>query len=167
LLLPLPIVESQQPYDIERDVLARWDHDELFPRGQAIEFMRQTIRNNPGEVVLLAIAPLTNVALLFAADPDIPRLLKGLVMMAGVFTHAIPSAGLREWNALLDPHATAMVYRAGARTHRSVGLDVTHDTIFDAIVLIEWPGRRSNPESLFCCVVRPGTLWVPRDATES
>ena len=30
-----------------------------------------------------------------------------------------------EWNAILDPHATAMVYRAAVSPHRSVGLDVT------------------------------------------
>jgi inosine-uridine nucleoside N-ribohydrolase len=132
LLVPLPPVESQQPYDAERAVLARWDHDEVFPRGQAIEFMRQTIRAHPGEVVLLAIGPLTNIALLFAVDPAIPQLLKELVMMAGVFTHTIRGAGLREWNALLDPHATAMVYRANVAMHRSVGLDVTHDLRLDA-----------------------------------
>jgi inosine-uridine nucleoside N-ribohydrolase len=125
LLVPLPAVEPRQPYDIERAVLERWDHEEVFPRGQAIEFMRQTIRDQPGEVILLAIGPLTNIALLFAVDPQIPRLLKGLVMMAGVFESHSSSAGLREWNALLDPHATAMVYRADIGMHRSIGLNVT------------------------------------------
>ena len=131
-IVPLRAVESQQPYDVERSVLAQWDHDEVFPRGQAIEFMRQTIRDHPGEVVLLAIGPLTNIALLFAVDPDIPRLLRGLVLMAGVFTHAIPGAGLREWNAQLDPHATAMVYQAAVVMHRSIGLDVTYQIKLDA-----------------------------------
>jgi purine nucleosidase len=125
LLVPLPSVEPRQPYDIERAVLERWDHEEVFPRGQAIEFMRQTIRGQPGEVILLAIGPLTNIALLFAVDPEIPSLLKGLVMMAGVFTSRNSGTGLREWNALLDPHATAMVYRAAVGIHRSIGLDVT------------------------------------------
>jgi inosine-uridine nucleoside N-ribohydrolase len=131
LLARLPTFESQ-PGDPEGAALAGWEHDTTFPRGQAIEFMRQTIRKHPGEVVLLAIGPLTNIALLFAADPEIPRLLNGLVMMAGLFTRAIPAAGPREWNALLDPHATAMVYRAGVAAHRSVGLDVTFDMRLDA-----------------------------------
>jgi inosine-uridine nucleoside N-ribohydrolase len=123
LLAPLPAVEPRLPYDVERAVLERWDHEELFPRGQAIEFMRQTIRAQPGEVTLLAIGPLTNIALLFAVDPQIPSLLKGLVMMAGMFVNE--GAGVREWNAMLDPHATAMVYRAQVADHRSIGLDVT------------------------------------------
>jgi purine nucleosidase len=33
--------------------------------------------------------------------------------------------GFLEWNALLDPHAAAMVYRTPVRIHRSIGLDVT------------------------------------------
>jgi len=85
ILAPLPAVEARQSYAIEHAVLERWDHEEVFPRGQAVEFLRRTIRDNPGEVILLAIGPLTNVALLFAVDPEIPSLLKGLVMMAGRF----------------------------------------------------------------------------------
>jgi inosine-uridine nucleoside N-ribohydrolase len=126
LLAPLPSFEGAPSFDdAEQGVLDRWEHDREFPRGQAVEFMRQAIRAHPGEVVLLAVGPLTNVALLFAVDPDIPRLLKGLVMMAGTFTGRLPEAGPREWNARLDPHASAMVYRAAVATHRSVGLDVT------------------------------------------
>jgi inosine-uridine nucleoside N-ribohydrolase len=37
-----------------------------------------------------------------------------------------------EWNALLDPHATAIVYRAPVRIHRSIGLDVTMRVTMDA-----------------------------------
>ena len=135
LLVPLPSVESQPPYDVEGAILARWEHDQTFPRGQAVEFMRQTIRRYPGEVVLLAIGPMTNVALLFAADPEISRLLKSLVMMAGVFAERMPGADLREWNARLDPHATAIVYRAAVGLHRSVGLDVTRHVRMDAAEL--------------------------------
>jgi inosine-uridine nucleoside N-ribohydrolase len=132
LLLPLPAVEPRQTYDVEQAVLDKWPHDREFPRGQAIEFMRRTIRQHPGEVVLLAIGPLTNVALLFAVDPDIPRMLKGAVLMAGAFTDRARAVMAREWNALLDPHATAMVYRAGVARHRSVGLDATLEVVMEA-----------------------------------
>jgi inosine-uridine nucleoside N-ribohydrolase len=125
LLVPLPTMEPRASYAIERAVLDRWDHDEMYPRGQAIEFMRQTIRAQPGEVILLAIGPLTNIALLFAVDPEIPSLLKGLVIMAGAFANHRLVAGQREWNAMLDPHATTMAYRAAVDIHRSIGLDVT------------------------------------------
>jgi inosine-uridine nucleoside N-ribohydrolase len=45
--------------------------------------------------------------------------------MCGVFTERLPGIGPLEWNARLDPHATAIVYNAAVSVHRSVGLDVT------------------------------------------
>jgi purine nucleosidase len=128
-----PLLSSQrQPRAPQAAALSRWAHKNAFVRGQAIEFMRQTICSHPGEVTLLAIGPLTNVALLFAVDPAIPTLLKRLVLMCGVFTNRLPRVGPLEWNAICDPHAAAMVYRASATIHRSIGLDVTCQVTMDA-----------------------------------
>jgi len=112
--------------------LRKWEHDKEFPRGQAIEFLRRTINEHPGEVILLTIGPLTNIGLLFRVDPEIPLLLKGLVMMCGVFTNRRAGVGPLEWNAIGDPHATAMVYRSVISIHRSIGLDVTTRVTMDA-----------------------------------
>ena len=117
------LIEQKQPKARQADALGGWSHATDFPRGEAIEFMRRTIRAHPGEVTLLPIGPLTNVALLFATDPEIPSLLGGLMLMGGSFWSGV--RGSMEWNAILDPHATAMVYRAAVSPHRSVGLDVT------------------------------------------
>lgn len=123
LLFPM-----RQPHAPQAAALDRWKHERTFPQGEAIPFLRQTIRAHPGEVTLLGIGPLTNIALLFSIDAEIPLLLKQLVLMCGVFQ---PQNALgvslpeREWNALNDPHATAIVYRAPVRIHRSLGLDVT------------------------------------------
>lgn len=119
------LIPQRQPEAPQAAVLANWPHDTAFPQGQAVEFLRQTIRQFPGEVTLLTIGPLTNIALLFKVDPDIPALLRALVMMAGVFTNRQAGVGPAEWNARLDPHATAIVYGARVAEHRSVGLDVT------------------------------------------
>lgn len=119
------LIPQKQTHATQASALERWPHKTKFPRGQAVEFLRQTIRANPGEVVLLAIGPFTNVAALFAADEEIPSLLKSLVLMGGVFTHRLANVGPLEWNALLDPAATAIVYRTRPPVHRSIGLDVT------------------------------------------
>ncbi len=107
-------------------------HDTLFPKGQAVEFMRKTIREHPGEITLLTIGPLTNVALLFSIDPEIPRLLKDVVSMAGVYTNRYAGLPPVEWNVTLDPHAAAIVFRAPVASHRIVGLDVTHLVTMEA-----------------------------------
>ena len=119
------LVTQQQEYAPQADTLAQFPHRKDFPPNTAVEFMRQTIRRRPGEITLLAIGPLTNVALLFAVDPEIPRLLKGLVLMCGRFNLTVPYPSPREWNAMCDPHATAIVYRTPVSSHISIGLDVT------------------------------------------
>lgn len=119
------LIKQKQPQATQARALERWEHDTQFPEGEAVEFMRRTIRSNPGEITLLAIGPLTNIALLFSIDPEIPKLLKSLVLMCGVFTYRLPDIGPVEWNAICDPHATAIVYRTPVAVHRSIGLDVT------------------------------------------
>jgi len=101
------------------------DYRKDFPQNTAIEFMRQTIRANPGQITLLAIGPMTNVGLLFCVDPEIPSLLKDLVLMCGRF---FKPGG--EWNAVNDIYATAVTYGQGPQAkparHVSYGLDVTN-----------------------------------------
>lgn len=105
--------------------LGDWPHRSDFPTGEWLAFMQDTIRRHPGEITLLAIGPMTNVGLLFAYDPELPALLKRLVLMCGAFTDRFSHIVECEWNARVDPYATAMVYHAAAPVHRSVGLDVT------------------------------------------
>ncbi|NLL11802.1 MAG: nucleoside hydrolase [Fibrobacter sp.] len=93
----------------------------------AIDFLHKTIIGNPGEITLLSIGPLTNIALLFTRYPETAGLLKQLVLMCGVFHYELP--GLQdmesEWNASVDPAASSIVYKSMVPVHRSVGLDVT------------------------------------------
>jgi len=97
--------------------------------------LRHTIRAYPGEVTLLTIGPLTNIALLFASDPEIPALLKQIVLMAGLYDTARVKnwrGGKWEWNIWCDPHAAAIVYRAPVKVQRSIGLDVTTQVTMEA-----------------------------------
>lgn len=110
-----------QPLVPQYDVIAGEPHRLDRPENAAVPFLRETIRARPGEVVLLTVGPLSNIATLFALDPEIPSLLKGIVSMAGVFF----APERREWNALVDPEAAAIVYAAERPPHRTFGLDVT------------------------------------------
>jgi len=119
------LIAQKQPLCPQADALDNWPHVTDFPKNQAVDFLRQTIHAHPGEITLLTIGPLTNIALLFALDPEIPALLKGLVMMGGVFASSGYGDKPLEWNIILDPHAAAIVYRTTVPIHRSIGLDVT------------------------------------------
>jgi inosine-uridine nucleoside N-ribohydrolase len=129
---PLMISQIQRKAD-QASRLMNWKHDKKFPNGEAIEFMRKTIRDNPNEVLLLSIGPLTNIALLFRTDPEIPKLLKGMVSMAGAFKYRFPELSLREWNAYLDPHASHIVYNTRMKNHISIGQDVTCKIIMSEV----------------------------------
>src|SRR5918996_3041230 len=61
--------EQRQKIAQQADVLPRWTHQTDFPKGQAVEFLVQTIQANPGEVTLLTVGPLTNAGLLFSNYP--------------------------------------------------------------------------------------------------
>lgn len=124
--------EQRQPVAQQAAARPRWPHQSEFPRGQALDFLRRTIRSHPGEVTLLTIGPLTNAAQLFQADPEIAGLLKGLVLMGGCFNPASPQYERVEWNVAGDVLASEIVYRAPVRVHRSLGLDVTQRVVMGA-----------------------------------
>lgn len=121
-----PLLVEQRQSEAQQAVrLSNWPHDQEFPDLPAIQFLADQILSNPGEVTLLTIGPLTNAALLFAVYPETISALEQLVMMCGVFTNEPDNPWKMEWNAMLDPHATEMVFNARVGVHRSVGLDVT------------------------------------------
>jgi inosine-uridine nucleoside N-ribohydrolase len=97
----------------------------------AHRFMIETVRAHPGEVTLLAVGPLTNLALALADDPQIASLVKQVVIMGGAFGtvgvlgNVTPAA---EANILGDPDAADIVFGA-AWPVAIVGLDVTQRTI--------------------------------------
>ena len=126
------IIEQQQKIAQQAKSLEKWSHKKDFPKGQAIEFMRRTIRENPDEVILLTIGPLTNIGLLFKVDAEIPSLLKGFVMMCGYFHHRIEGWNKLEWNAKGDYHASDIVYRSNIKIHRSIGIDVTSQVTMES-----------------------------------
>ncbi len=111
-----------QPEVPQYTAIAAMKHRRDWPAHTAVDFLRRTIRSHPGEITLLTIGPLGNIALLFAVDPEIPLLLKRIVSMAGIFYGAPQD---REWNILVDPVAASMVYSTSRAQHVSFGLDVT------------------------------------------
>ena len=113
-----------QPKAGQAAALPKWPHREDFPPATAIEFMRRTIRERPGEITLLSVGPMTNIGLLFATDPEIPSLLKDYVLMGGKFQAGSPGRW-DEWNVRCDPEAAAIAYQRGPQGMRSTGLDVT------------------------------------------
>jgi purine nucleosidase len=102
------------------------------PRGpvdlRAVEMIIQTILGAPGEVTLVALGPLTNLALAARVEPRITQAVREVVIMGGALRvpgNVTPEA---EFNIYVDPHAAQIVFSAGWPV-RLVSLDVTQQTV--------------------------------------
>jgi purine nucleosidase len=118
-------VEPRQPLAQQAESLARWPHDESFPERDAADFMAEVIARNPGEVTLLAVGPMTNVARLLERHPGAAAQLKQVVLMAGRFGPEQIGGRAAEWNVYCDSHAAAAVFATKLPRLASLGLDVT------------------------------------------
>jgi purine nucleosidase len=93
-----------------------------------IDFLIEKILAAPGEITLVAIAPLTNVALAIRQEPRIVEALKEIIIMGGALRHEGNTTALAEFNTYVDPHAAHIVYHAGIPT-TLIPLDVTYQCI--------------------------------------
>ncbi|HET9015970.1 MAG TPA: nucleoside hydrolase [Thermomicrobiaceae bacterium] len=112
-------------------------------RGEtAPEFMLRTVREHAPDLTLVCTGPLTNLAVALRLEPDLPRLVRRLVIMGGAFTvpgNVTPAA---EFNIHVDPEAAAVVARSELDA-TWIGLDVTHQV---ALSPEEWRGLESATE---------------------
>jgi purine nucleosidase len=72
--------------------------------------------SRPGEVTLVTLGPLTNVALALEREPALPRLLRGLVIMGGAYRGPGNTTPTTEWNVHVDPDAAKAVFAAWTGT---------------------------------------------------
>ncbi len=128
---------TRQPHIPPASTLKNWAHSSHFADLDAVGFMANTIRTNPGEVVLVAVGPMTNVATLFMAHPDVPPLLRSIYMMCGRFSGLPGNRAISEWNAHCDPAAAAITYSTPVDNHTSIGPDVTDDIVMDSAEISE------------------------------
>ncbi|MEM6706422.1 MAG: nucleoside hydrolase [Acidobacteriota bacterium] len=94
----------------------------------AARWMFEQAAAHPGEVTLLAVGPLTNLAVALERHPEIESLVQEVVVMGGnalVPGNATPAA---EANMLNDPEAADRVFGASWKVSM-IGLDVTHEVI--------------------------------------
>jgi purine nucleosidase len=117
-----------------------------------VDLILDEVRRRPGDITLVTLGPLTNVAVALDREPDLPGLLRGLVIMGGAFGAPGNTTPTTEWNLHCDPEAARLVFRAwsSALDHASIarplalGLDVTE-------------GARIGPEHVVALARRAGS----------
>ena len=99
----------------------------LEPMSSA-EFIVQQCRAQPGEITLVAVGPLGNLAAALKLEPQLPQLVREVFIMGGTVIEPGNVSPVAEANIWNDPHAADWVFRAGWPV-TMVGLDVTHRVI--------------------------------------
>ena len=90
----------------------------------------EAARARPGEITMVTLAPLTNLAVAVLREPALPRLLRRLVVMGGSYRSPGNTAPTTEWNVYVDPEAARVVFAAFGDPSLparplALGLDVT------------------------------------------
>jgi purine nucleosidase len=122
----------------------------------AVDLILAEARRRPGEITLVTLGPLTNLALAVLREPRLPRLLKGYALMGGAFGVSGNTTPSAEWNIHCDPDAARIVFRAWAEAMAAdpsierplaLGLDVTERARIEPEHVVRLARRAgSNPD---------------------
>ena len=120
--------------------------------GHAADRIVELAQSRPGEIVLVTLGPLTNLALALEREPSLPSLLRGWVLMGGAFRAGGNTTPTSEWNIHVDPDAAKACFAgwSGGPTPLAMGLEVTEQA-------------RIRPEDLRHLAVRAATLPLDAD----
>jgi purine nucleosidase/pyrimidine-specific ribonucleoside hydrolase len=106
----------------------------------AVDFIIDTIMASPGEITLVPIGALTNIALAMMKEPRIKEAVKEIVWMGGAFYYHF-----RTWNALCDPEAVRYVFENIPAKLKIVSRDVCNKCIFTAEQIDMVANKAKNP----------------------
>jgi inosine-uridine nucleoside N-ribohydrolase len=137
----------------------------------AVEYLIETVDRNPGQITVLGLGPMTNLAIALRLRPDIAGKIRRLVFMGGALHVTGNSSKAAEFNFWFDPEAAQIVLRSAIPKKVMFPLDICNRAVlnkarFDEIAAVKTPitelyaedyGRRypgfyAHPEAV-------GYLW--------
>ncbi len=139
---PLPVVRGAERPLVQPLVVAAETHGPtglgyaVLPPTQraeaplrAADFLIERILAEPGEISVVALGPLTNLAMALRLEPRLAAAIPELIIMGGAINVGGNTTPLAEFNIWCDPHAAHIVFHAGIPT-TLVPLDVTYQCVF-------------------------------------
>src|ERR1022692_4684339 len=114
------------------------------PRRNAVNLLISEIERHPGQVTILALGPMTNIALALRMKPEIESKIKRIVFMGGNIRVAGNASNAAEFNFWFDPEAARIVLRSRIPQKVMFGLDICNTAPlrraeFDQIVAVHTP----------------------------
>lgn len=112
----------------------------------AVDMIIREILAHPGDVTLVAVAPLTNVALAIRKEPRIVAAVREVIIMGGALRADGNTTPLAEFNFYVDPHAAHIVLHSGVPI-TLIPWDITKDILLtqaqvDHLLTIDSPVSR-------------------------
>ncbi|MBA7666159.1 Pyrimidine-specific ribonucleoside hydrolase RihB [subsurface metagenome] len=123
----------------------------------ATDFIIEKVMENPGQITLICVGPLTNIAMALRKEPQIIPNVKELIIMGGAIDRPGNITSTAEFNFWVDPEAAKIVLRSGIRNVTLVPLDATTGTLLTKEQLKK---LKSNPVTEWLKVVVPP--WIDR-----
>lgn len=146
----LPLSKKIPPFfhDKDEDLLqtkpCQYDQtmDDFTVGGDAVGAIIDFADKYDGELTVVTIGAMTNLAKAIERNPDVVGKIKEVVAMGGWFTNFLP-----EWNVICDPEAFQTVISSGLNV-RFVGLDVTLKCTLDDKLLDDFRNSNDNANRL-------------------
>ncbi len=147
-------------------LLTEEDKTIQYDKRHAVDFIIDTVMNNPGEITLIAIGPFTNIAIALAREPRVADNVKKIIIMGGSARLGPNAAELEhsDYNVNRDPESAALMFNSGAPIIMC-GYDVTRQILFreEHILALE---RTNDPLNLAIAkMIRIWLQWWNRDYT--
>jgi inosine-uridine nucleoside N-ribohydrolase len=113
-------------------------------RQHAVDFLIESIDRSPGQITVLALGPMTNLAMALRLRPDLEAKIRRLVFMGGAVHVRNYDSRAAEFNFWFDPEAAQVVLRSAIPQKTMFGLDICNrarirKTHFDQIVAVKTP----------------------------
>jgi purine nucleosidase len=132
--------------------------DAFFPVSQrhhqhpAEKVICDAVQAAPGQVTIICLGPLTNLARALQYDPELPSLVGQIIMTGGSVSGVGNVTPAAEFNMYFDPEAAQQVFRSPT-TKTLIPLDVTSQIVFSLDFLDELPAQCSRAGSLLRQIV--------------
>lgn len=118
----------------------------------------------PGKLIGVATGPLTNLALALRIEPELPNLLRRLVIMGGSYDHIGNTTAVAEWNISVDPEAAAEVFAAWSYESLGpqglpilCGLDLTRNVAITPGILVRLADAAGSTSTMMSVDDQRGT----------